>query len=419
MSKPYLLLSCAALLTYHSQAQSTTPKPEILLPGQGLPGSNTSPSKWPVLAAQRGNVSQLQELLIQNWNGSAWVDFSRQVYSRYNTPTLPGTIRTDLKSGSAWNRSFAHNYRYTSAGEVLSDSTEQYQQVPYGPYTASLFTFNTPSQVRWEWLKFQDPLDTSAPWDSLKRSSHTYNAAGQRTQVLEEQYSNGTLSEAARRLWSYNALGQVTVYEAQRSGGSAAWGPLQRATYAYNAAGKLQQYVVESVILSSNVYSNSSRHTYTFDAQGREILLASENWDNAWVPASHTVYAYAANGDVATATLQAWNPNTSAYQNAQRIVLTYAQVTAARHGLQASSQLAVAPNPGTDAVVHYRLLTPATASVEVFDLAGRRVAVAQPAAQQAAGEHAASLAGTTLAPGLYLVRLRAGAQHAQVKWDKR
>ncbi|HEX8328863.1 MAG TPA: T9SS type A sorting domain-containing protein [Hymenobacter sp.] len=412
MFKRYLLLSCAALLTYHSHAQ-TLPAVAVKMPGQ-VPGA-------PTKAARTTNtVSQLQELLVQNWSagGGAWVDFSRQVYSRYATPTLPGTIRTDRKSGGAWAQSFAHRYRYTTAGQILSDSTDQYQQAPFGPYTASLFTFNTPSQVRWEWLKFQDPTNLSAPWDSIKRDSHTYNAAGQRTQVLEEFYTQGSFSAVARQLWSYNALGQVSVYETQTDGGGT-WDPLQRATYTYNAAGKVQQYLVESADFLTGVYANSSRHTLTFDAQGREILLASEDWDNAWVPQSQTAYAYATNGDPTTATLQTWNPTASAYQNTQRIVLTYAQVTATRNALQASSQLAVAPNPGTEGLVHYTLLAPATTSVEVLDLTGRRVAVVQAAAAQTAGAHAVSLAGTALAPGLYVVRLRAGAQHAQVKWDKR
>lgn len=413
MLKHLLLFSCGALLAFNSQAQLTA-KYEVKLPGEAVPGA----AKPAVHAARTTTISQPQELLIQDWTNSAWTDHSRQVYLRYGAPTLPGTIRTDLKSGGAWVTDFAHRYRYTSAGEILSDTTDQYQQAPYGAYTALVNAFDTPSQARQGWITFKDPTVSTAPWDSARRYTHTYNAAGKRTQLLEDTYLGGAFTALVRRLWSYNALGQVSVYETQSRAG-AAWDPLQRATYAYNAAGKVRQYVVESAGLTSGVYGNSSRHTFSFDAQGREILLTSENWDNAWGPSSQTAYAYAANGDLTTATLQAWNPSTSAYQNAQRIVLTYAQVTATRNTLQISSRLTVAPNPGADAQVHFALLTPAVASVEVFDLTGRRVAVAQPAAPYAAGEHAVSLAGAALAPGLYLVKLRAGDQHAQVKWDKR
>ncbi|UOQ97902.1 T9SS type A sorting domain-containing protein [Hymenobacter sp. 5317J-9] len=418
MSKRLLLFSCAALLAYRSSAQAPQSL-EIKLPGE-LPGA----AKLPGAAARLATVSQLQEVIIQNWNGTAWVDFQRQSYLRYVTPTLPAAIQTDRKSGSAWVLYGRHRYRYTTAGEILTDTTDQYQQAPTGAYFASINTFNTPSQIRWEWYKTKNAFSASAPWDSLKRNSHSYNAAGQRTQVLEEFYSSGFFSTTARRLWSYNALGQVSVYETQSNSGPSTWDPLQRFTYTYNAAGKLQQAITESVLLGSNTYGNSARNTYTFDAQGRESLLTTETWatTNAWAPSSQTIYTYAPNGDPAMATLQAWNPNTSAYQNYQRAVFAYVQVaTGTRSAQNAAIGLAVAPNPGSgrEAGLHYQLPAAGPVSVDVCDLLGRPVAAVLTAENQAAGPHRVALAGVALAPGLYLVRLRAGQQQWQVKWDNR
>jgi hypothetical protein len=419
MFKRLLLLSGAALLAYHSSAQTLTTI-EVRLPAElaGFSKPNAELAGRPV-----ATVSQLQEVLIQNWNGSAWVDLQRQTYLRYVTPTLPGTIRIDRKNGAAWATSAAHRYRYTSAGEILTDTTDQFQQTPYGAYFASINTFNTPGQMRWEWYKTRNAFSTTAPWDSLKRNAHSYNGAGQRTQVLEEFYTGGSFSTVARRLWAYNALGQVSVYETQSNSGPNSWDPLQRFSYTYNAAGKLQQAITESVLLGSNTYGNSARNTYTFDTQGRESVLTTETWgtNNAWGPSSQTLYAYAANGDPSTATLQAWNASANAYQNYQRALFTYAQVTASQHAQNAAIGLAVAPNPGSaaEAGLYYQLPTAAPVSVEVCDLLGRRVATALAAGTQAAGPHRVALAGLALAPGLYTVRLRAGQQQWQTKWDNR
>ena len=416
MLKRLLFFSCAALLAYRSPAQSII-NSKVKLPAELL-GPAPGAARSPLLAGRLSTVSQLQELLAQNWSGG-WVDNARQVYLRYRTSTRPGTIRVDRKTGGSWVLSSAHRYRYTSADEILSDSTDQYQVAPYGPYFASISTFNTPRQVRWEWEKVINPAGGStAPWDSIRRTSHTYNAAGQRIQVLEEFYAGGLFSAALRRLLSYNALGQVSGEEAQTNAGPTTWNPFQRFAYTYNAAGKLQQAIAETVPIGGNTYVNSARNTLSFDAQGREILLDTESWDNnAWVPSSHTVYAYAANGDLTTATLQAWNAATATYQNSQRLVFSYAQVTATRNASTSSLQLAAVPNPssGASAEVRYQLLAAAPASVELLDLAGRRVAVAQPAQMQPAGAHRVSLAGLGLVPGLYLVRLRAGTQSQTVK----
>ena len=419
MLKRLLLLAGATLLATHGSAQTLAPI-EVRLPGE-VPGL----SKTDAALAGRpaATISQLQEVLIQNWTGSVWTDLARQTYLRYVLPTRPGTIQIDRKNGTAWAINSAHRYRYTSAGEILSDTTDQYQQAPYGAYFASINTFNTPSQVRWEWYKTRNPASTTAPWDSLKRNSHSYNAAGQRTQVLEEFYIGGSLSATARRLWSYNALGQVSVYELQSTNGPTSWGPLQRFSYTYNAAGKLQQSITEDGQVNANTYVNSARNTMSFDAQGRESVLTTETWgsNNAWALASQTLYAYAANGDPSTATLQAWNPNTSAFQNYQRAVYTYAQVTATQRAQNAAIGLAVAPNPGTGATtaLYYQLPVAAPVSVEVCDLMGRRVATALAPESQSAGAHRLPLAGVALAPGLYLVRLRAGQQQWQTKWDNR
>ena len=417
MFKRLLLLSGTALLAYHSSAQTPTTV-EVRLPNE-----LSSPNKPSVLAARpAATVSQLQELLVQNWDGSAWVDFQRQAYLRYVTPTLPGAIRTERKNGTAWVVNSVHRYRYTSAGEILTDTTDQYQQMPYGAYFATINTFNTPSQVRWEWTKTRNAFNNTAPWDSLRRDSHSYNAAGQRTQVLEELYIGGYLSAAARRLWTYNALGQIAVYETQSNSGPTSWDPLQRIAYAYNAAGKLQQAISETAF-GSSTYSNSARNTFAFDSQGRPSVLTTETWStaNAWAPSSQTLYAYAATGDPSTATLQVWNPNTSAYQNYQRAVFTFAQVTATQRALNAAIGLAVVPNPGSaaEAALCYQLPAAASVAVEIHDLLGRCVATALAAERQAAGAHRVALASLALKPGLYSVCLRAGQQQWQVKWDNR
>ena len=63
------------------------------------------------------------------------------------------------------------------------------------------------------------------------------------------------------------------------------------------------------------------------------------------------------------------------------------------------------PNPfRNEATVVYTLAEPGTVKLEVFDALGRRVSLLENRARPA-GRHEASLSGTALTPGLYLVRL--------------
>lgn len=411
MLKSLLLSAGSFLLAMAVQAQ---PTPEIILPGQLLATTGAETA-----ARASSIVWQPQQSLTQGYSAGAWVDVSRNNYLRYPvaTPTLPGRVMTERKSGTVWSAYAQHRYRYTSAGQIQTDTVDQFTSAPYGAYFVYSITFITPSQPQYEWQMNHTP-GSPAPWDTTKRNTHSYNTAGQRIQTLEQFYSNRRFSTAARRLWTYNSLGQVSVYETQSPNSSTAgtWNNLQRFTYTYNAAGKVQQVISESAAITTGIYSNAARNTYQFDAQGRESILTSESWTNgAWVRSSQTLYTYDPNSNLSIATLQAWNATTSAYQNYQRLLFTYVGVLNTQAGTFAT-QLQLAPNPavsGQATTLHYQLLGTSTVSLAVFDVMGRVVA-AVPPATQAAGSHTMPVP-VQLASGLYTVRLTAGKQHQAIK----
>ena len=75
----------------------------------------------------------------------------------------------------------------------------------------------------------------------------------------------------------------------------------------------------------------------------------------------------------------------------------------------AVAAFSAAPNPFAAATtLRFTLTAPADVQVTVFDVLGRRAAVLD-AGEQPAGSHALPFAGDKLAPGVYVVRLAAGA----------
>jgi hypothetical protein len=72
--------------------------------------------------------------------------------------------------------------------------------------------------------------------------------------------------------------------------------------------------------------------------------------------------------------------------------------------------LTLAPNPSRGAVrFAFSLVAPATVSLDVFDISGRRVATPLNHSLQPSGDHALSLDTTRLRAGIYYCRLHAGA----------
>lgn len=415
MLKLAFSLAAGLLLTGTVASAQTTG----YLPAAGAPPSSRAARLAPALPGRRATAAQLQEALFQNYTNGAWVDFLRSRYSRYRTELLPGRIETDLKNGAAWTLTTASRLRYNSAGLVLTDTIDQFQQPAYGAFLVLVNTYNTPAQVRLEWQLSRPPGSApSVPFDSVSRGTHTYNAAGQRTQVLHQLYTGGMYLAVSRDLYTYNAQGAVAVEETQTSiSNGATWGPSSRATYAYNPAGMVRQVVTETAPPATSVYANATRDTYQYNAQGQPSVATTEKWvNNAWVLDSQDLSAYNAAGDLASLTSQDWTG--SVFVNASRVLFNYQQATSTR-GAAARLPLAVVPNPseaGGPARIVLEAGAPAPSGA-VYDQLGRQVAVLASAPAQAA--RGLLLLPANLPAGLYLVHLHAGNRQWQARWQQR
>ena len=373
----------------------------------------------PATLVRQITAAQLQESIFQNYTNGEWVDFSRLRYSRYRGPALPGLIENDQRTAATWTLTTASRLRYNTAGLVLTDTIDQFQQPTYGPFLVLVNTYNTPTQVRWGWQLSRPPGSVaSVPFDSTSRSTHTYNAAGQLTQVLLQLYMARTYLAVSRDLYTYNAQSLVAVAETQTSlNNGSTWVPAARTTYTYTTAGKVQQAISEIAPPSTGVYANATRDTYQYDAQGRPSVVTADKWvNNAWALDSQDLYAYNAAGDVASVTSQDWTG--SAFVNVSRVLFNYQQVTSSRASA-ARRPLAVVPNPseaGSPAQILLEAGAPAPSGA-VYDQLGRQVAqlVSTPA-QAARGRLPLP---TNLPAGLYLVQLCAGNRQWQARWQQR
>lgn len=409
MFKSLLSLLVSLIFAVAAQAQSS-------LFHQPLPGMR--PEVGRAAAAARPAASQLQEALVQDFDNGNWNDVARNVYLRYSGPLQPSRVRTDLRQGTAWVPLFLNRLRYNSAGLVLTDSLDQLQLPPTGPFSAQVNTYTTPTRLLWEWSLVRNILlPATAPWDSVERSTHTYNAAGQVAQILQQSYAARVYTNVLRQLFTYNAQNKLSVLETQTPAATAgAWQPDARSTYTYNAAGFEQQIVNETADNPTRTYVNESRETLQYNAQNRVTVITTDEWQaNAWQVESQALYAYNALGDVVSITIQEWNG--TAFVNSQRVLFNYLQVASVR-GAAAWRKLAVAPNPSYSETPARLLLEPGTDALTgaIYDQVGRRVATLAATAGQARRGYMEL--PTELPAGLYVVRLHNATQQWQARWNK-
>lgn len=159
-----------------------------------------------------------------------------------------------------------------------------------------------------------------------------------------------------------------------------------RDRHVYNLAGYRDSMYVEPYDASTGTYGLDNVRTYQYDTRWNRI------------------------GE-----LRQLGTSLSTLTNLSRWQYTYTILGTAEE-IVAAKSLTLAPNPTSGPVeLRYELKTAAPVRVEVLDLLGRRAAAPTTGGPQAAGAHSLSLDARALTPGLYLVRLTAGAQTRQVK----
>ena len=365
--------------------------------------------------------------LEQVYRNGNWKDTLRTTYSRFNRAvTLPGGAMVPAQparilreqsanGGTSWNPTRRRHRLYNAANSVVNDTSYTFNATTgvVTPRFMSATTYNAAGNIAQLLARF----NLGSTWQNSGRDTYTYDAQGRLTTILLEGFVGGGFYNSSQTLYTYNAQGQVTEVEDQQDNGQGTgWLPFFKDLYTYDAQGRVQTVVFQFAPTATSGYQNSSRDTNAYDAAngGRIQSVARDAWaGTTWLPDYFFTWSYDPDGNTTFLTRQ--RQAGTALRNNYRNAYTYQAVLATKPNALNAALVAL-PNPaavGTAATLRYELPTAAPVAVAVFDAAGRTVA-AVPAAAQAAGPHTLALPALAT-PGLYLVRLSAGAQSQTVR----
>jgi hypothetical protein len=367
-------------------------------------------------------ATRLVRQLDQEYYHGAWADTLRTTYSRF---TPANNARSVLQEQAKFSAGIL--FQSTSLTRATINADEQTTRDTTYTYSAGGATTPTTNQTysynaQGQLMQTVQQQRVGNAWRDYFRTSYTYNAAGQPAGWLNESDYSGTgLTNTSQVTLTYNAQGLVTLYDYQYWSATAnSFDPDYKSQYTYDAAGHLLTQQSQHYLFGA--FRDFVRAFFTYNPAGQLQTVNSDYFNGAaWQADALEQYGYDADGNRTQYVRQRpTSPATpTTYANEYRILYAYERITATQRAQNAAVGLAVAPNPGSAAAaaLYYQLPVAALVSVEVCDLLGRRVATARALENQAAGAHRVALAGVVLAPGLYMVRLRAGQQQWQAKWD--
>lgn len=129
------------------------------------------------------NGDQVEELVVQTWNGIQWVVGGRYVFD-YNPDGRIGEIRLEEWDGQ-WENLERATYDYTNGTVILS---EEWDGIQWLVYEKREYTYNIDGRVISEtWYDW-----TSGKWEEDRKYERQYDASGNLLQ--EDEYSTGELS---------------------------------------------------------------------------------------------------------------------------------------------------------------------------------------------------------------------------------
>ncbi|MCC3155767.1 T9SS type A sorting domain-containing protein [Hymenobacter sp. 15J16-1T3B] len=394
-----LLLPALLLGTLAGSAQtSTTPR-----------HSPRQPTTAPSPAAQRPaatSSARLLSILKQQYRGGAWLDTLRFTNSSFNAAGLPmRQLRENAPTRGAVLRPLRQqNYRYSAADKLLSDTTYVYTNgtLSTTPTLAVNYAYDVQGRLQQE----VTTLRVSGSWRPYGRTTYFYNAQGQNTRILDESYFGSAWLADDQEVFTYDTQGRVAMADFELADASgASFTPFVRDVFTYNALGQRTSDVQQQYVNGAFVNTYRTVSSYTTAGLTAGYVLEKAASATTWQPFMQGINTYDADGNLTQELSQQYR--NGAYADDERYQYTYQRVLAVAAPRRLDAGLRVYPNPSVGAAqVSYQLPQAAVASVEVLDVLGRVVATPLPAQSQGAGAQQLTLR-QPLPAGVYTVRLSA------------
>ena len=137
---------------------------------------------------------------------------------------------------------------------------------------------------------------------SKQRNLYTYDANGNITSWAVEKHQNGEWVNYLRHTYTYDLDNRELTMQQDvwTYAGDWAWKPFSKFTKNYDNKGNLITQLNE--LWKNDVWSNSSRYSYTYDEYNNKTEYVFEKFefkdDWKWVVYSHYIYVYNNNNDI-------------------------------------------------------------------------------------------------------------------------
>lgn len=358
---------------------------------------------------------RLDQVLVQDWTGTAWDDSTRTRYTQYDANGRLLVTITEDKPGATWQIRNRRRKSYDAAGRMLTDTLDSYTSGNFRSLSERRYVYTAAGKLD----TFLISLRLGTTWRQFSRDFYDYDGQGHLTGVQGQSLLFTTWLNDYLFTYVNDAQGRPITEEYQVADVSGAnWLPGSLSTYNYAANDSLSVFEVAVWDTTTLDYETASRSRYHYTANNQLDSVYTETYDPntvTWHLARLDTYTYDARGNRISQLAQQ-GTSLASLTNQLQWLYSYTPIAGRPEDQPLLTAPTLVPNPATGfTTLAYELAGPAPVSVEVIDNLGRRVSVPLAATGQSTGHHETHLDLRALPAGLYVARLHVGAAMRQLK----
>ncbi|MFN8287460.1 MAG: T9SS type A sorting domain-containing protein [Chitinophagales bacterium] len=376
--------------------------------------------------------------LTEKWNVGAFENYRRNQYT-YNTAgkVLTNTIQS-LNAGS-WENTERFVYTYDANNNCL---TQVYQQWIVGAWKdKNRYTYAYSGN---KIVHKVYETDNGSGLENLTHTDYTFDANGDNTEILLQNWVSGTWENSRlnqivydanhaytlyteqvwvggawedehRFMFTYNADGYVLEKTGYNWNGST-WAEEDRYLYAYDANNHNTEFTYQSWL--AGAWSNGYRYLFTYDASGNPDIDIYQVWvTGAWENSTRTNYDYNAYGNLDYRLAEQADGNVWEIANQQFYYYELYNAPSAIAEVKSVFAFKAYPNPASNILnIDYTSQNNSETVVRIYDLTGREVMSVKHAAD--IGDNYLKLDVSSLSAGMYVFEATQGTQQSRSRFSK-
>ncbi|AEA42997.1 T9SS type A sorting domain-containing protein [Fluviicola taffensis] len=254
---------------------------------------------------------------------------TKNLYTYDNNGWQTEQLIKDSVNG-VWKNTMRYNYSYTTAGLISENVVQSWVNNAWRNASKQAFTYNANEDVLTERNYYWDTLTSTWIGNGFQQN-YTYNANNKRILQLQAYLSNGVPTDSSRTTSTYDANNNEIIN--LREGWTASnpvWRNIQKFINKYTSNNEIDS-TFNLIWNSTNlVFDTSYLSTYTYDAQGNQLLCLVQQRNGAvWMNNGKYTYTYNANDNLTASSYFYWDNFSNSWLETSQSQNTYngSQVT--------------------------------------------------------------------------------------------